>query len=104
MVFNLFGPSHRRELYTKHPYVYIDFVYLRDVEAALVAEPRDRLIMEDMNDFLRGGRRERIKSLASRVMHHDFYKWFYVIQSILSLFALITVQSIIFTSLIGEFV
>jgi len=63
----------------------------RDLEAALVNNGQRRVLFDDgVNDFTRSSRSDRIKTVASRVLHHEFYKWFYLAISILSFFALIT--------------
>lgn len=64
----------------------------RDLEAALVMGDQRTRLFDEQNNPRSSDRMDKIKSIASRVMHHEFYKWFYVVISVLSIFALIIVQ------------
>lgn len=63
-----------------------------DLEAALVNNSQERRIFGEADDFVRNSSwTDRVKSVASRVLHGEFYKWFYVVISVLSVLALFTV-------------
>lgn len=52
----------------------------------------------DAPTLSRSPRLDHIKSIASRIMHSEFYQWFYVGISVLSVMALITVWTPSLTS------
>jgi hypothetical protein len=85
-------PAQRQELYRKELFINVVLIVYRDLEAALVNNQHRNRIFDETNDFVRPTHSDRIKTVASRMLHSEFYKWFYVAISVLSIFALIIVN------------
>lgn len=60
----------------------------RDLEAALVSSGSGGSCTHPA-DLGRRSRMDTLKSAASRIMHHEFYRWFYVWCALLSAAALV---------------